>query len=604
MNIKLPLGKVVVVLWLASLACTITSIGGAPINVTKTADTNDGECTSQDCSLREAVIEANERAGKNKIVVPAGIYLMTFTGDDSLGQLIISDDVIIEGAGSGSTIIDGNGQISSNGLFYISDASADISNLTIRNTDASGRQDGGAILTEGDVELLLKDTIFSGNSAVRGGALFIGVGANVRVEGSTFDNNNVQASGGAIFNEAILAVHKSQITANHASIGAGLYNSISAQVEIFDSNLQGNRAVGVGGAIVNGMGVVHITRSSLIGNWATDGGAAINDVNSFMQILSSTISANRATGRGAGLMNTGGQLIIKFSTIFNNFGDSGIYVTSGDTFIENTIVHSNEGAPDERNCTGEITSNGHNLMGDNTCGALAAGDMIVGFPALSSLSWDGNTSVHPLDVGSPAIDAAANLNCPDEDQQLNARPQDGDGGESICDIGAYEYSIEGLPLSLPSNTPSGSIQEGTQLPTLVQIQPEPTKVPPTDVPKPTKAPAADSGISGVVWLDADFQGDLDAGETRFSNVTVELRAGDCNAAVSQSVQTDTNGQYTFSGLQASTYCVRVDINSLPPGNWGASVPPLPPNQSPTLELTVGAGEMLGGVNFGFQNVIQ
>ena len=674
--------SVIVVLCLVALACTLTGIGGAPINVTKTADTEDGECTSEDCSLREAVIEANRRAGKNKIVVPAGIYLMTYTDGESLGQLQIEDDVIIEGAGSGLTIIDGSGLIGFYGLFAITSASVDISNLMVRNTDASDRQGGafkvwttdselalshvlihsntadsgaaiynagklsldtvfitgnnaqsgggihlldgsnfsarasqfenntaedkgGAIFSEGDVEILLEDTSFIGNSAVSGGALFIGVGANARVAGSTFENNTSENWGGAIYNEAILAVHQSQLIDNLSTTGAGLFNSTSAQVEIFDSNLQGNRANGAGGAIFNSQGVVNVTRSSLIGNWANDGGAAQNGTNGFMQILSSTISANRvpALGRGSGLMNAGGQLIVKFSTIFNNAPHSGIYVLYGDTFIENSIVTGNQGG----NCTGELTSNGHNLIGDTTCGALAAGDVIQSNAVLSGLSWDGNTYVHPLDVGSPAIDAAANLNCPDEDQQLRARPLDGDAdGEATCDIGANEYLyLETTQLEIPNNDPSDPTREGFQQPTLLPVQPEPTKVQPSAVPKPTKEPpAVNSGIRGVVWLDADFQGDLDAGETRFNNVTVELRMGGCNTALAQSVQTDANGQYTFSGLQANTYCVRVDISSLPPGNWGASVPSFPPNQSPTLELTVGAGEMLGGTNFGFQNVIQ
>ena len=61
--------------------------------VTKTADTNDGSC-DPDCSLREAIDAANTNPGTDDVPVPAGTYLLT------LGQLAVSDDVSIAGAGS------------------------------------------------------------------------------------------------------------------------------------------------------------------------------------------------------------------------------------------------------------------------------------------------------------------------------------------------------------------------------------------------------------------------------------------------------------------------------------------------------------------------
>jgi len=69
--------------------------------VTKTEDTNDGTC-DPDCSLREAIDAANTNPGADDVPVPAGFYLLT------LGQLTVSDDVSIAGAGQTSTIIDGN----------------------------------------------------------------------------------------------------------------------------------------------------------------------------------------------------------------------------------------------------------------------------------------------------------------------------------------------------------------------------------------------------------------------------------------------------------------------------------------------------------------
>src|SRR5438270_11982503 len=84
----------------------------ATLNVTKTADTNDTVCDS-DCSLREAIGAANGLAGADTINVPAGTYKLTITGSgedaDATGDLDITDDTTIQGAGAGATGIDATG---------------------------------------------------------------------------------------------------------------------------------------------------------------------------------------------------------------------------------------------------------------------------------------------------------------------------------------------------------------------------------------------------------------------------------------------------------------------------------------------------------------
>src|SRR3972149_3629482 len=90
--------------------------GGAPVCsdeyiVNKTADTNDGVCNADDCSLREAVRNANACAGWQTITLPAGGYTLTLAGAEedaaATGDLDITDDVTIVGEGAPS--IDGNG---------------------------------------------------------------------------------------------------------------------------------------------------------------------------------------------------------------------------------------------------------------------------------------------------------------------------------------------------------------------------------------------------------------------------------------------------------------------------------------------------------------
>ena len=76
------------------------------------ADPGDGVCADADghCSLRAAIVEANALAGEDTIELAAGKFALTIAGTDedaaATGDLDITDDVSIEGAGSDLTIID------------------------------------------------------------------------------------------------------------------------------------------------------------------------------------------------------------------------------------------------------------------------------------------------------------------------------------------------------------------------------------------------------------------------------------------------------------------------------------------------------------------
>jgi CSLREA domain-containing protein len=53
---------------------TSTVVSADTFPVTKTGDTRDGACDA-DCSLREAIIAANEAPGADTILLPAGTYV-------------------------------------------------------------------------------------------------------------------------------------------------------------------------------------------------------------------------------------------------------------------------------------------------------------------------------------------------------------------------------------------------------------------------------------------------------------------------------------------------------------------------------------------------
>ena len=87
--------------------------------VTKEADTNDWVCSALDCSLREAVLNANVCPGIHTIHLPAGGYTLTISGidedDGETGDLDIKDDLVIIGTGAPS--IHGNVERSFQGVY-------------------------------------------------------------------------------------------------------------------------------------------------------------------------------------------------------------------------------------------------------------------------------------------------------------------------------------------------------------------------------------------------------------------------------------------------------------------------------------------------------
>src|SRR5207244_3905111 len=96
-------GRVVTPLVVVLLVCAPPAWAFS-VTVTKTADTEDGNCQPTDCSLREAVNDT----GADTIVLPA--QASHYKVSDSFGgQIQIVRQLTIRGAGATKTIIDASG---------------------------------------------------------------------------------------------------------------------------------------------------------------------------------------------------------------------------------------------------------------------------------------------------------------------------------------------------------------------------------------------------------------------------------------------------------------------------------------------------------------
>ena len=150
---------------------------------TPNADPLQGLCADAQgyCTLRAAIMVANFVKGADTIILPAGVYLLTRPGYDDgalVGDLDISDDLTIQGAGSDVTIVDGNGAVTGDRVFQILKTVQNVtfSGMTIRSgqslASTVGVIGGGGLYMEGAGHLRLSDVILEGNTGLNGGGLY------------------------------------------------------------------------------------------------------------------------------------------------------------------------------------------------------------------------------------------------------------------------------------------------------------------------------------------------------------------------------------------------------------------------------------------------
>src|SRR5436309_665215 len=193
----------------------------------------DGVCAAAagSCSLRAAVQESRALLGPDTIILPSGIYTLTIAGagnnSATSGDLDISEELTIVGAGARTTIIDGNRL---DRVFDIRNpVPVSISGVTIRNGLAPGTSDGGGIATVSG-PLTLRDVAFVGNSAGRnGGAIFVSGGSTVLTDVAVIGNSAGDA-GGIFMQSGVLTLTNVTITANSAADGGGIYRTIATVV--------------------------------------------------------------------------------------------------------------------------------------------------------------------------------------------------------------------------------------------------------------------------------------------------------------------------------------------------------------------------------------
>ncbi len=387
------------------------------------------------CSLRAAIEEANAREGAQTITLPDGTYKL------DIGQLVITQNLTLKGAGSESTIIDGMGK---SRIFVITPPSPPV---TADSTILVNVNMHGVTIRNG------KETFHPT------GGILIFPQASLSLSKCTVSDNFGNQLGGGIGNAGSLKVLNSTISANRVPEGSG----------------GGVTATG-GGIFIYRSGTAEISASTVTGNKATRGGGIYNAGTLFLK--NSTVSGNTAQTHGGGIANIGTTLI-SFSTITGNEAalagpglpqeedrvGGGIYNSAavdlmglGGTILANNKDQSAAGTKSSANCFSihPITTAGVNLFGTYNTDVCPIKLQRQGDPLdlkgvdafLEPLASNGGpTQTHQLKVAprSPAIEngkqplGPAFFDCPPTDQIGNIRPKDWDNsGTAECDIGAVE----------------------------------------------------------------------------------------------------------------------------------------------------------------------
>jgi hypothetical protein len=378
---------------------------------TRFDDPSPGKCKPGDCSLREALVKANDRNGKDTIVLGKGTYRMEITdttglGDES-GDFNIFDAVTIRGLGPKNTKVDANGR---DRVFPVgSSGTVKLQGLAVKDGDSGANP---------------------GHTSVGGGVLALG--DRVILDHVAIRGNAAQLGGGVWSVSPDLVIRDSTIAGNNAGEGGGIH-VVAAQAEpittIRGTTISGNAAAKGGGLLA-------------------DGSAVFGSAPPTVGVLNSTIAENHASGEAGGLMaDNEAAVTLEYATVVDNRADDdglgggdagGIYQHSGATFTfnysilaRNTVGASGQGPE----CGGTIT--GHTVAVEGQGGSVCTFNVSPYFtidPANRRLGIlkdnGGPTQTVNLLSGSGAI--GFGFECPPRDQRGKPRPADD------CDVGAFE----------------------------------------------------------------------------------------------------------------------------------------------------------------------
>ncbi len=453
-------------------------------------------------TLRAAIDQANNNNLKDAVIIlPAGTYYLTGTSEEDNnvgGDLDIDANIAVQGAGPGSTIIDGS---RSDRVFHILSGRVLISGVTICHGEANG---GGGIRVDGGT-FAARNCIITENAAVNrenqetgGGGIYL-QDAKAIISNCTITNNlgnsAAGARGGGIrinhsnthkrvdIRDCLIDGNTANSAPQGTGWGGGIYlstNSPDSEVNLFNNffanNIAGSKEEGEGdggGLYLRDAANINMERNRLIENVAPGkengrGGAIFAHGGKNFRMTNNLLVNNNAGRAGGGIYLNGYSSSNQVKTIDctmlhntladNNRGNGGEGIYAGDyvslALINNLIAgHTkgiyNNGAP------GAFTITADTNLFYNDSNPVVGNNALIQDPLLAN-------EFKPME-NSPVVDAGKTINTVVKDLEGTSRPQ-GNG----YDIGCYEYlpplePVISLDKTLFNFAGSGSHVTGSQL---------------------------------------------------------------------------------------------------------------------------------------------
>ncbi len=360
---------------------------------------------------------------------------------------------------------------------------------------------GGIGIVQGTLvrpTVTIQDSSILNNTAPLAGGIGA-ANANVTIVNSTIDGNQSVGTvggaggiglaqddiGGVAANRVRLTVTNSTISNNTSAAEAGGIGIADANATLTGSEITGNSTTGGRGGGIGIIGLSNnptltVVRSTIDNNQANGDGGGIAAADAGFFVSNSTISNNTSGGNGGGIAfaNTVPTLTgaVEFSTIASNrttgFG-SNVAVNGSVTRFLSSIVSDPLGSAPLFNFVsggpGQVSSQGFNLVSDNSSSFASGGDLINVNPNLAALADNGGpVRTRALSAGSRAIDAGANAPLT-VDARNFPRPVDGDGnGVARNDIGSFERAAATVTVTA-NNSPLAVTEDVTATLNLVPL---------------------------------------------------------------------------------------------------------------------------------------
>lgn len=336
------------------------------------------------CSLREAIIEANATAGTDTIMVPNGTYTLSIaraaspTYDATTGTLDVTDSVNIVGGGQSTTIIQGGTAGVNTGnpngvdkvfsfnqdITSFTNASVQVSNLTIQNGYNRGNE---VTLTDGWGGAFDFDTGTNGTATLQLTNVTITNNTVTQGEGGGFAIfNSYGGSGGVTATSCIISnniIHPDASTVG--GNGGGIAVLGSGNLTLVTSQVTGNHSNAANGGLPAGGGIYFVGGEEDLNNVWVDG---------FVSLQGVSVANNVAGGEGGGIFDGGHMTIQASGSTLSSLTGNQSGGDGGGILSDSGGQVANGGTPDPQ----LLTISNVTITGNSTTGAAGNGDGLGG----------------------------------------------------------------------------------------------------------------------------------------------------------------------------------------------------------------------------------